>query len=182
MILFDFSSGLFFLSAGTYNCTGCYFTWARACGLVIMLQLQQNSNELHPQESWMCWHWKRGSDSTDSSLPVTCRWPEKWNLSTHCRLLTHVQSGPKTKQRAQIAGEVTVAPGGLLRITQRKLNILGGKMPYFWFGSHGISIMSDKLQHGIQYYTHAVYAEYVYSPSALREPQCWGWPQSSWMI
>lgn len=30
-----------------HNCAGCCFTWAQSFGLVTMLKLKQNSNELH---------------------------------------------------------------------------------------------------------------------------------------
>lgn len=159
----------------THNCAGCYFTWARAYGLVIMLRLEQNSNELHPQESWMCLHWKRSSGITDSSLPVSCRWPEKWNLSTQCGLLTHVQSGPRTNQRAQIAGEVPVAP--LLFVENFKMEASDRQVTAQHTVLHP-SCIGLPMSGGGDLNAKSQMS----APRYIVHQQCWGRPQSSWMI
>lgn len=115
----------FSLSASTYNCAGCCFTWVRSYELVIMIHLQQNSNELHP------WGKARrvyiGSDSssssTDSWLPVGCRWCEKCSLSRGLGLTTRMLNlavqAWKQNSCYPIAGKFTVVPLRLVELHKK---------------------------------------------------------------
>lgn len=119
------------LLAGTYNCAGCCYTWAQSFGLV---QLQQNSNELKPQESFMCLHWKRQQPITNSCLLARCRWYQKSNLSRDFRLKTHTKFGcigPQRKQLSEIAGKVIVPISH--NHTKKRLFLSTNSLFFIWF-------------------------------------------------
>lgn len=117
----------FSLSASTYNCAGCCFTWVRSYELVIMIHLQQNSNELHPQGKARRVYIgsNSSSSSTDSWLPVGCRWCEKCSLSRGLGLTTRMLNlaAQAWKQNScyPIAGKFTVVPLQLLELHKKNV-------------------------------------------------------------
>lgn len=147
------------LLAGTYNCAGCYFTWAWSYGLVIMLQLQQNSNEVHPQESWMCLHWDIGSGS--STTPSTQSDIDDLSVKSKpfCSKLI-LKFVLKTKQLSHIA--FVVAPMWLHRLVLfiQKYIYIWVEVPYFCLVPTEIATwVADKWQHSIQYYMHHIFTK-----------------------